>query len=137
MRAVYNKCRELTWPYLKNSTRKQYMEHFKTHLLPEFGNSKVRKLTTITSGPLQHVASWAFTEDDSVDSRDTPRISESGGLGGACSTGNPVVGVKLPRKRAVKPTILPLLKDIRRILEAVWNDKVDAHLDRLRIHASG
>jgi integrase len=35
--AVYNKCRELTWPHLKNSTRKQYEENFKTYLLPVFG----------------------------------------------------------------------------------------------------
>jgi hypothetical protein len=36
--AVYHKCRELTWPHLKNSTRKQYEENFKAYLLPEFGN---------------------------------------------------------------------------------------------------
>ena len=27
------------WPHLKNSTRKQYEENFKTYLLPEFGSS--------------------------------------------------------------------------------------------------
>ncbi len=47
VRAVYNKCRELTWPHLKNSTRKQYDENFKAHLLPVFGDSKLRKLSTV------------------------------------------------------------------------------------------
>ena len=37
VRAVYDKCKELTWPHLKNSTRKQYEENFRTYLLPEFG----------------------------------------------------------------------------------------------------
>jgi integrase len=32
---------------------------------------------------------------------------------------NPAVGVKLPRKKAVKPTVLLLLGDIRRVIEAV------------------
>jgi integrase len=32
---------------------------------------------------------------------------------------NPAVGVKLPRKKAVKPTVLLLLGDIRRMIEAV------------------
>ena len=29
VQAVYNKCRELTWPHLKNSTRNQYEDNFK------------------------------------------------------------------------------------------------------------
>jgi hypothetical protein len=32
---------------------------------------------------------------------------------------NPAVGVKLPRKRAVKPTVLLSLADIRRMIEGV------------------
>ena len=45
VRAVYNKCKELTWPHLKNSTSKSYEEHFTTYLLPAIGDIKVRKLT--------------------------------------------------------------------------------------------
>lgn len=45
--AVYNKCRELTWPFLKNSTRKQYEENFRSYLLPAFANVKLRKLSRV------------------------------------------------------------------------------------------
>ena len=47
VQAIYEKCRELTWPKLKNSTRKQYEENFNSYLLPEFAGCKLRKLKTI------------------------------------------------------------------------------------------
>ena len=50
LQAVYNKCAEMTWPHLKNSTRKQYEENFQTYLLPELGSRNVRKLTTMVFG---------------------------------------------------------------------------------------
>ena len=79
VRAVYNKCRELTWPHLKNSTRKQYEEHFTTHLLPEFGNSKVRKLTTMElQAYFNTLSPEALAEVDPVDSRHSARGSEPG-----------------------------------------------------------
>jgi integrase len=119
VRAVYDKCRELTWPYLKNSTRKQYEENFKRYLLPKFGNSKLRKLTTME---LQ-----AYFK--SLHPRLSPKSVKliHGALRAALNQGiawgmlkrNPAVGVKLPRKKAVKPTVLLPLVDIRRIIEAV------------------
>jgi hypothetical protein len=47
VQAVYNKCRELIWPHLKNSTRTQYEENFKRHLLPILGDSKLSKLSRV------------------------------------------------------------------------------------------
>lgn len=41
------KCRELTWKYLKNSTRESYNYHFDSYLVPKWGNVKLRKLTTV------------------------------------------------------------------------------------------
>jgi hypothetical protein len=47
LNAVYKRCRELTWPHLKNSTRKQYEFYFSTYLLPAYGTMKLQKMNTM------------------------------------------------------------------------------------------
>jgi integrase len=119
VQAVYNKCRELTWPYLKNSTRKQYEENFKTHLLPEFGSSKVRKLTTMDIQEYFNTLSPGLSPKSIRLIHGTFRAALNQGMAWGMLDRNPAVGVKLPRKRAVKPTVLLSLADIRRMIETV------------------
>ena len=117
VRAVYNKCRELTWPFLKNSTRKSYMEHFKTHLLPELGKCKVRKLTTMKLQTYFNTLHPRLSPKTIRLIHGTLRASLNQGMAWGMLDRNPAVGVKLPRKRAVKPTVLLFLRDIRRMIE--------------------
>jgi integrase len=119
LQAVYNKCRELTWPHLKNSTRKQYEENFKTYLLPEFGRSKVRKLTTMDLQEYFNTLSPGLSPKSIQLIHGTLRAALNQGKAWGMLDRNPAVGVKLPRKRQVKPTVLLLLADIRRMIEAV------------------
>jgi len=119
VRAVYNKCRELTWPFLKNSTRKSYMEHFRTHLLPELGKIKLRKLTTMTLQAYFNTLHPRLSPKTIRLIHGTLRASLNQGMAWGMLDRNPAVGVKLPRKRSVKPTILLLLRDIRRMIEAM------------------
>ena len=119
VRAVYDRCRELTWPFLKNSTRKSYMEHFKTHLLPELGNCKLRKLTTMRLQAYFNTLHPGLSPKYIRLIHGTLRASLNQGIAWGMLDKNPAIGVKLPRKRAVKPTVLLLLRDIRRILEAI------------------
>lgn len=119
VQAVYKKCRELTWPQLKNSTRKQYEENFKTYLLPEFGDSKVRKLKTMELQAYFNKLHPRLSPKSIRLIHGTLRATLNQGIAWAMLTRNPAVGVKLPRKRAVKPTVLPSLYDIRRMIEAV------------------
>lgn len=44
VRAVCDKCKQSTWQHLKNFTRKQYEENFKTYLFPEFGSSQTKRV---------------------------------------------------------------------------------------------
>jgi hypothetical protein len=70
LQIVYNNCRELTWPHLKNSTRKQYEENFKTYLLPEFGQQQSAEDEDHgTAGLFQHTVASAFAEIGSAHSR--------------------------------------------------------------------
>jgi integrase len=119
LQAVYNKCRELTWPHLKNSTRKQYEENFRTYLLPELGSSKVRKLTTMSLQSFFNRLSPGLSPKSIRLIHGTLRAALNQGKNWEMLVRNPAVGVKLPRKKAVKPTVLLLLGDIRRVIEAV------------------
>ena len=119
LQAVYNKCRELTWPHLKNSTRKQYEENFQTYLLPELGSSKVRKVTTVELQAFFNKLSPRLSPKSIRLIHGTLRAALNQGKSWGMLVQNPAVGVKLPRKKAVKPTVLLLLGDIRRMIEAL------------------
>ena len=119
VQAIYEKCRELTWPKLKNSTRKQYEENFKSYLLPEFGSCKLRKLRTIDLQAYFNTLSPDLSPKSIRLIHGTFRAALNQGKAWGMVDQNPAVGVKLPRKRAVKPTVLLSLADIRRMIEAV------------------
>jgi len=116
---IYEKCRELTWPKLKNSTRKQYEENFKSYLLPEFGSCKLRKLRTIDLQAYFNTLSPDLSPKSIRLIHGTFRAALNQGKAWGMVDQNPAVGVKLPRKRAVKPTVLLSLADIRRMIETV------------------
>ena len=119
LQALHDKCRELTWPHLKNSTRKQYEENFKTYLLPEFGNSKVRKMTTMDLQAYFNTLSPRLSPKSVRLIHGTLRATLNQGKAWGMLDRNPAVGVKLPRKREVKPTVLLSLADIRQMIEGV------------------
>lgn len=119
VQAIYEKCRELTWPQLKNSTRRQYEENFTTYLIPEFGSKKVRKLTTMEIQEYFNTLSPGLSPKSVKLIHGTFRAALNQGKAWGMLDKNPAVGVKLPRKRAVKPTVLLPLADIRRTIEAV------------------
>jgi len=119
LQIVYNNCRELTWPHLKNSTRKQYEENFKTYLLPEFGSSKVRKMKTMELQAYFNTLSPRLSPKSVRLIHGTLRAALNQGKAWGMLDRNPAVGVKLPRKREVKPTVLLSLADIRQMIERV------------------
>jgi integrase len=119
VQAIYEKCRELTWPKLKNSARKQYEENFKSYLLPEFGACKLRKLKTIDLQAYFNTLSPGLSPKSIRLIHGTFRAALNQGKAWGMLDQNPAVGVKLPRKRAVKPTVLLSLAEIRRMIEGV------------------
>jgi integrase len=107
VQAVYEKCQELTWPHLKNSTREQYEENFRTYLLPELGSSKVRKLTTMELQAFFNKLSLGLSPKSIQLIHGTLRAALNQGKNWEMLVRNPSVGVKLPRKKVVKPTRSP------------------------------
>ena len=119
VRTVYNKCKELAWPHLKNSTTKSYEEHFSTHLLPAFGEIKVRKLTRVELQAYFNSLTPGLAPKSVKLVHATLRSALNQGIAWGMLDKNPAVGVKLPRKRSVKPPVLLPLVEIRRVLEVV------------------
>jgi integrase len=119
VRSVYNKCRELTWPHLKNSTRKQYEENFKRHLLPTFGETKLYKLSRVELQLYFNSLSPRLSPKTIKLIHGTLRAALNQAIAWEMLSKTPAVGVKLPRKRAVKPAVLLPLVEIRRVLKVV------------------
>ena len=119
VRAVYKKCKELTWPHLKNSTTKSYEEHFTTYLLRAFGDIKVRKLARMELQAYFNSLSPRLSPKTVKLIHATLRTALNQGIAWGMLDKNPAVGVKLPRKRSVKPPVLLPLVEIRRVLDVV------------------
>jgi integrase len=119
LRMVYNQCREQTWPHLKNSTRKQYEENFRCYLLPDFGETKIRNLTTLELQAYFNKLSPGLSPKSIRLIHGTLRRVLNQSIVWRMLDRNPAVGVKLPRKRPVKPTVLLPLIEIRRMIETV------------------
>lgn len=115
--SLFAKCREKTWPHLKNSTRQHYEFFADKYLLPAWGTMKLRKMSVIE---LQDFFNSFH-----------PRLSpKSIRLMHACMRvhlnqakvwemigKNPAIGVKLPRKKQRKPTILLPLATVGKLIE--------------------
>jgi integrase len=116
MASLIAQCREKTWPHLKNSTRQHYEFFMDKYLLPTWGTMKLRKTSII--------------EFQDFFNSFHPRLSaKSIRLMHACLRvhlnqaklwgmveKNAAIGVKLPRKKQRKPTILLPLATIGKLI---------------------
>jgi len=113
------KCRELTWKYLKNSTRKSYNEFFDSHIVPKWGSMKLRKLTTVA------LQEWFNSYHPRLASKTIKSMHGAlrATLNQAVTWGmldrNPAIGIKLPRRKARKPPVVLELPQIRAMLETL------------------
>jgi integrase len=95
------------------------VENFETYLLPNFGKRAVRKLTTVDLQVHFNSLSPALSPKSVKLIHGTLRAALNQSKTWGMLDRNPAVGVKLPRKRAVKAPVVLSLTDIRRMIEAV------------------
>ena len=112
LQTVYEKCREQTWPHLTNSTRKQYVDNFETCLLPKFGSRLVRKLATVELQIYFNSLSLNLSPKSIRLIHGTLRAALNQGNAWGMLDRNPAIGIKLPRKKSVKPPVVLGLGDI-------------------------
>ncbi len=110
-------CQELTWPHLKKPTRMNYEYFFENYLVPQLGKSRIDELETMQ---LQAFFN-SFIGKLSPYTIKNMHAALRAALGQAVIWGkidrNPAIGVKLPKKKAVKPPVLLTFPEIKLVIE--------------------
>jgi integrase len=112
-------CREKMWPLLKNSTRISYDFYLDTHLLPKWGSMLLTKMRTIELQDFFNSFSPRLAPKTIRNMHACMRAVFSQGKAWGLLTANPAQGVRLPRKKARKPAVVPAKQDIRRVVDAL------------------
>jgi hypothetical protein len=111
------KCREKTWPHLKNSTRQHYEFFMDKYLLPAWGTMKLRKMSILE---LQDFFNSFHPRLSAKSIRliyACLRVHLNQGKVWGMVEKNTAIGTKLPRKKQRKPTILLPLATIGKLIE--------------------
>jgi integrase len=111
------KCREKTWPYLKNSTRQHYDFFMDTYLLPAWGTMKVRKMNVIELQDFFNSFHPRLAPKSIRLMHACLRVHLNQAKVWGFAEKNPAIGVKLPRRKQRKPTIVLPLETIGRLIE--------------------
>jgi len=110
-------CREKIWPLLKNSTRISYDFYLDTHILPKWGSVKLMKMRTIELQDFFNSFSPRLAPKTIRNMHGCLRTVLTQGKTWGLIRVNPARGVRLPRKKARKPSVLPSKQDIRRVID--------------------
>jgi hypothetical protein len=106
MASLIAKCREKTWPYLKNSTRQHYEFFMDKYLLPAWGTMRLRKMSTIEVQDFFNSFHPRLSPKSIRSMHGCLRAHLNQAKVWGMMDKNPAIGVKLPRKKVRKPTIL-------------------------------
>lgn len=115
--ALLARCRQMTWPFLKNSTTKQYGFFFDTYIEPQWGRTKVRKVTTMALQEWFNSFHPRLSQKTIKSMHGALRSTLNQAIVWGMLERNPAIGVKLPRKKSRKPPVMLTLPQIRAILE--------------------
>lgn len=111
------KCREKIWPHLKNSTRQHYEFFMDKYLLPTWGTMKLRKMRIIELQDFFN-SFYPWLSPKSIRLMHAClRVHLNQAKVWGMIEKNPAIGVKLPRKKQRKPTILLPLATIGKLIE--------------------
>ena len=115
--ALLARCRQMTWPFLKNSTTKQYGFFFDTYIEPQWGRTKLRKLTTMALQDWFNSFHPRLSQKTIKSMHGALRSTLNQAIVWGMLERNPAIGVKLPRKKSRKPPVILTLPQIRAMLE--------------------
>ena len=110
------KCRELTWPHLKKSSRLNYDYFFGKYLVPRLGKRRVDELTTMELQAYFNGFIGTLSPYTIKNMHAALRAALTQAVAWGMIDRNPAIGVKLPKKKAVKPPILLTFPEIKRVI---------------------
>jgi integrase len=111
------KCREKTWPHLKNSTRQHYEFFINKYLLPTWGTIRLTKMSILELQDFFNTFHPRLSPKSIRLMHACLRVHLNQAKVWGMVEKNPAIGVKLPRKKQRKPTILLPLATIARLIE--------------------
>jgi integrase len=117
--SLITKCREKTWPHLKNSTRKFYEFFTEKYLLPKFGTMKLRKMNTLELQDFFNSFHPRLSAKSIKSMHACLRVHLNQAMTWNMIGKNPAIGVRLPRKKTRRPTVLLPLAVIRKLIEVL------------------
>lgn len=115
--ALIAKCREKTWPHLKNSTRQHYAFFMEKYLLPTWGTMKLRKINIIELQDFFNSFHPRLSAKSIRLMHACLRVHLNQAKVWGLMEKNPAIGVRLPRRKQRKPTILLPLATMARLIE--------------------
>ena len=115
--ALIAKCCEKTWPHLKNSTRQHYEFFFDKYLLPAWGTMRLRKLSIIELQDFFNSFHPRLSAKSIRLMHACLRVHLNQAKVWGMIEKNPAIGVRLPRRKQRKPTILLPLATIGGLIE--------------------
>jgi integrase len=116
---LLNKCRQMTWPFLKNSTRKHYEFFFDSYIEPQWGTTELRKLSTVRLQEWFNSFHPRLAPKTIKSMHATLRSTLNQAIAWEMLERNPAIGIKLPRKKSRKAPVVLTLRQIRAMLESL------------------
>ena len=117
LEALVATCREKMWPLLKNSTKISYDFYLDSHILPQWGTTRVVKMRTIELQDFFNSYSPRLAPRTIRNMHACLRALLNQGKVWGLIRNNPAVGVRLPRRKSRKPPVLLSRQDIRRVID--------------------
>jgi len=114
--SLVTKCREKTWPHLKNSTRQHYEFFMDKYLLPSWGTMKLRKMVIIELQDFFNSFHPRLSPKSIRLMHACLRVHLNQAKVWGMVEKNSAIGVKLPRRKQRKPTILLPLATIGKLI---------------------
>ncbi len=111
------KCKELTWPHLKKPTRLNYEYFFGKYLTPQLGSKRLDELETMELQAFFNSLIGSLSPYTIKNMHAALRAALAQAVTWGKIDRNPAIGVKLPKKKATKPTMLLTSPQIKTMIE--------------------
>jgi integrase len=110
---LHKKCVKLTWPHLKKPTRMNYEYFFLKYLVPAWGHTRLHEMNTMELQAFFNALQPKLSPKTIRNMHAALRAALNQAVAWGMIERNPAIGVKLPRKRAVKPPLVLSFREIR------------------------
>jgi len=112
-----DKCMELSWPLLKKSTRTNYGFFFSSYLVPQFGERRIDELSTMEFQAFFNSLLGELSPYTICNMHAALRAALEQAKIWNLVEKNAAIGVKLPKKKPSKPTLLLTFPQIKAVIE--------------------